>query len=195
MVKVNRPYQDDILRTVEDMMYHGKRALTIVLPTGGGKTLISTQLIYKTGNRRTITILPSSEIFEQACLDLDSLGIEYTKLEAGTAPDLKDCVNLVAMSQTLAVRRKKSDMFDSWAPEVIFIDEIHKLIGQHRAISELWAGVPIIGMTATPVRLDGQNLADITPYLVLGPSIRELQRDSFLVPSVTYQGPPPTLKT
>jgi superfamily II DNA or RNA helicase len=189
----NRPYQDKIIRVVEDMMYHGQRQLTITLPTGAGKTRIAVQLIYKTGNRRTITVLPSSEIFEQTCEKLDEYNVPYVRLEAGGRPDLSECNNLVAMSQTLA-RRKATDMFDHWSPEVIVIDEIHKLIGQHRAITQMWPGVPIIGMTATPVRLDGQNLSDITPFLVLGPTIKELQRDGFLVPSITYQGPAPDLR-
>ena len=117
----NRPYQDKIIRVVEDMMYHGQRQLTITLPTGAGKTRIAVQLIYKTGNRRTITVLPSSEIFEQTCEKLDEYNVPYVRLEAGGRPDLSECNNLVAMSQTLA-RRKATDMFDHWSPEVIVID-------------------------------------------------------------------------
>ena len=189
----NRPYQTDILRTVTQMVANHQDRLTIQCPTGSGKTRIATQLLSRIGNHRAAYIVPSEEIFEQTSTKLTELGIEHTVLKAGGKPNLYRTRVLLAMSQTLA-RRTDTKLFETWYPDIVFIDEIHKLIGQHANISKLWPHCPIIGLTATPVRLDGRSLSNITPFLVVGPTIPQLQRDGFLVPSITYFAPAPDLK-
>ena len=189
----NRPYQTRMLQVVSRMLAEGKSKLTIQMPTGSGKTRIATGLVSRIGNRRALYIVPSEEIFDQTSAKLTDLDIEHTLLKAGTKPDLYNTRILLAMSQTLA-RRKDTALFNTWFPDVLFIDEIHKLLEQHRSIVKLWPRTPVIGLTATPVRLDGKSLADVTPFLVVGPNIVQLQRDGFLVPSITYFGPSPNLK-
>jgi DNA repair protein RadD len=189
----NRPYQTRMLQVVARMLAEGKSKLTIQMPTGSGKTRIATSLVSKIGNRRALYIVPSEEIFEQTSIKLDDLGISHTLLKAGAKPNLYETRILLAMSQTLA-RRKDTAIFNTWFPDVIFIDEIHKLLEQHKNIVKLWPRTPVVGLTATPVRLDGKSLANVTPFLVVGPTITDLQRDNFLVKSITYFGPSPNLK-
>jgi len=189
----NRVYQDDMINSVTDLVANGNDKLTIQLPTGSGKTRIATELVTRIGNRRAAYIVPSEEIFEQTSSKFNELGIEHTVLKAGKKPDLYHTRILLAMSQTLA-RRKDTNVFSTWFPDILFIDEIHKLLQQHKNVVKLWPRCPVIGLTATPVRLDGKSLSDLTPYLVVGPSISQLQRDRFLVPSITYFGPAPDIK-
>ena len=188
----NRDYQDAIIRTVEGMFADpNKRRLTIQCPTGAGKTRIATQLVRRMGAHRVLYIVPSKEIFAQTSAKLEREGISHAQLSAGKHPNLTSVRVLLAMSQTLA-RRKTSEMWERWMPDVLVIDEIHKLIGQHRSVTKMF-NCPVIGMTATPCRLDGQDLSDITPFLVQGPTVEHLQRQGYLVPDVVYTAPSPDL--
>lgn len=188
----NRDYQDAIIRTVESMFADpNKRRLTIQCPTGAGKTRIATQLVRRMGAHRVLYIVPSKEIFAQTSAKLEREGIAHAQLSAGKHPTLTSVRVLLAMSQTLA-RRKTSEMWEKWMPDVLVIDEIHKLIGQHRSVTKMFR-CPVIGMTATPCRLDGQDLSDITPFLVQGPTVEHLQRQGYLVPDVVYTAPSPDL--
>ena len=188
----NRRYQDQIIRSVESLFAENNGRVLIQCPTGAGKTIIAVQLVDRAALRRVLYIVPSAEIFEQTSDKLDRLGIPHVCLNAGARPKLDSTRVVLAMSQTLANRRH-SPMWADWAPELIIIDEVHRLIDQHKKILGIW-NVPVIGMTATPVRLDGKSISDICPYLVLGPSIGELQAGGFLVPAVTYIAEIPDLK-
>ena len=187
----NRPYQTRLIAEIEKLFASRFQRILLQCPTGAGKTRIAGQLVGRAGLRKVMYVVPSSEIFEQTSAKLSDLGITHVRLNAGKYPSLrgKNCV--LAMSQTLA-RRKNDEMFDVWSPDLLIVDELHKLIEQHRSILEIW-NCPIIGMTATPVRLDGKSLGDICPNMVVGPSIRELQHDGYLVPAVTYPAPMPDL--
>lgn len=188
----NRPYQTAILREVERLFASGYKRLLLQCPTGGGKTRMAVQLVSRAGWRNVMYVVPSNEIFEQTSEKLDALKIRHVRLKAGKRPSLRGESCVLAMSQTLA-RRKNDAMFDDWQPHFLVVDEIHKLIDQHRSILDIWKCL-IVGMTATPVRLDGKSLGGICPNMIVGPSIRQLQKDGFLVPSITYPAPMPDLR-
>jgi len=189
----NYPFQDDVIRTVE-MLFSDpdKRKATIQLPTGSGKTRIAAQLVSRMGAHRVLYIVPSKEIFQQTSDKLSREGISHVYMAAGKFPNLDQVRVILAMSQTLT-RRMGSPIWKRWSPEVVFIDEIHKLIGQHRNVASRWE-CPILGMTATPCRLDGQDLSDLTPYLIQGPAVSTLQEQGYLVPEIVYPAPAPDLE-
>src|SRR3972149_5650935 len=46
--------------------------------------------------------------------------------------------------------------------DLVVIDEAHHARAQsYRRVTEHYAGVPIVGLTATPFRLDGRGLGDV----------------------------------
>lgn len=186
-----RPYQTSLVFEVSKLFANGHRRLVIQLPTGGGKTQIATDLVARANARRILYIVPSEEILRQTSGSLSRAKIAHTTLTAGRNPDLSTVSCLLAMSQTLA-RRLARDMFDQWKPDLIIVDEAHKLIEQHRRVLENWP-CPVIGFTATPVRLDGKSLAALWPVLLCGPTIKSLQRQGFLVPCRTVNAFMPDL--
>jgi len=188
----NRPYQTDMVAEIEKLFLSGYRRVLLQCPTGGGKTRVAVQLAGRAGTKNVLYVVPTREIFVQTSVKLTSLGVEHTCLTAGKYPSLKNVYCVLAMSQTLS-RRTKTQFFRDWKPNVIIIDEIHRLIDQHRLLLNLW-DTPVLGMTATPVRLDGQPLSDLCPTMIVGPSIRALQGANFLVPCRTYRAPMPDLK-
>jgi superfamily II DNA or RNA helicase len=57
---------------------------------------------------------------------------------------------------------------------------------------EIIAALPnakVLGVTATPERLDGQGLRDVFDVLVIGPAVADLIESGFLSPFVTYAPP------
>jgi superfamily II DNA or RNA helicase len=186
-----RPYQTALVYEVSKLFALGHRRLVIQLPTGGGKTQIASELVRRAKARRILYIVPSAEILGQTSASLTRAGVAHTVLSAGKRFRTTNVSCLLAMSQTLA-RRLDTSMFDGWQPDLIFVDEAHKLIDQHRKVLDAWK-CPVIGLTATPVRLDGQPLAALFPVLICGPSIKSLQRQGFLVPCTTINAYMPDL--
>jgi superfamily II DNA or RNA helicase len=186
-----RPYQSALIYEITKLFNRGHKRLIVQLPTGGGKTMIASELVRRAQCRRLLYIVPSDEILEQTSEALARVGMSHAVLSAGKQFSLDGVTCLLAMSQTLR-RRLHAPMFTKWAPDLIFVDEAHKLIDQHRRVLDRWP-CPVIGLTATPVRLDGQSLAALWPVLLCGPSIKSLQRQGFLVPCRTVNAYMPDL--
>lgn len=187
----SRPYQTSLVYEISKAFSRGQKRLIVQLPTGGGKTRIASELVARANAKRILYVVPSNEILEQTSRSLKRERVPHTLLVAGARPDLSAVSCLLAMSQTLA-RRLDVGMFAQWKPDLIIVDEAHKLIEQHRKVLNRWP-CPVVGFTATPVRLDGKPLAALWPFLVCGPTIRSLQRQSFLVPCRTVNAFMPDL--
>lgn len=186
-----RPYQTALVYEISKLFVKGHRRLVVQLPTGGGKTQIASELVSRANARKILYIVPSEEILDQTSGSLKRAKVAHTLLVAGSNPDLSRVSCLLAMSQTLA-RRLGNGAFSDWKPDLIIVDEAHKLIEQHRRVLDVWQ-CPVVGFTATPVRLDGKSLAALWPTLVCGPTIKSLQRQGFLVPCRTVNAYMPDL--
>lgn len=181
----NRGYQTEVIRQVAGLFAMNQRRVLVQMPTGAGKTIVAVQLVDRAAFRRTLYVVPTEEIFWQTSEKLDKLGIRHSHLLSGTFPDLTDTQVLLAMSPTLNMRRDTA-MWGGWKPDLLFIDEMHRLYDQHAKLLKRFPNASVIGMTATPVRLDGKELHHLCPALVIGPSIKDLQNQGFLVPCRTY---------
>src|SRR3546814_107804 len=79
-----------------------------------------------------------------------------------------------------AIRGKAMAMPDA---DLVIVDEAHlSLAVTRKEIIEHYADACIVGLTATPARGDGRGLGEIYQDLVMGPSIRHLTDEGFLVP-------------
>lgn len=76
----------------------------------------------------------------------------------------------VGMVQTVCRRLEKIP-----PPRLIITDENHHcLANSYRKIYEAFPSAFGVGVTATPIRLNGGGLGDVNDWLVIGPSVREL---------------------
>ena len=179
---VLRPDQLQVVRAVEAQFYYGNRRLCIQMPTGSGKTVVAAEITRRMGARRTLYVVPSDEIFQQTAEKLRAAGVTPTLLQAGAFPDLRSTKCLLAMSQTLA-NRLQQGLFKTWLPDVVIVDEAHKLIDQHARVLEAF-GCASIALTATPVRLDGRSLSNLWPTLIEGATVGQLQHIGALVSDI-----------
>lgn len=166
-----RPYQQAAVDQVRQA-FTQHRSCLFVLPTGGGKTVTFS---YITANaaargRRVGIFVHRQELVQQVSETLDQFGVRHGIIAAGTA--MQRGLNCYVVSaQTYARRVPQVPRFD-----LGIVDEAHHCVEGStwdKALSHSPAA-KILGVTATPERLDGRGLGDVFETMVQGPTVREL---------------------
>jgi DNA repair protein RadD len=187
---VLRPYQADCVERVRAAYRAGRRRVLLQSPTGSGKTVVFTFILQQMQHRgsRAAILLHRRELVDQVDRFLGSLDLEHGIVAAGYPPAAAAPV-LVCSVPSLAHR------IERLAPaDLVVVDEAHHSpAGTWRKIFDAWPGARVLGVSATPERLDGQGLDDLYDELVIGPSVRELEEQGWLAPAVVYAAPPPDL--
>jgi superfamily II DNA or RNA helicase len=180
-----RPYQTDLITAIRLQYQLGHRKVLMVLSTGGGKTCIFSHIAQsaaKKGNRVLIAV-HRQELLDQACR---SLPMPHGAIAANRAMDLSAAVQ-VASVQTLARRLHKlpRDFF-----QLVVIDEAHHSnAGTWAKVLEHFQSAHLLGVTATPIRLDGRGLGEHYQAMVEGPSAQWLTDNGYLASARVF-GPP-----
>ena len=166
-----RPYQDQLVRQVRDSYIHGYKAPCIVLPCGGGKSVIVADIAKKTTEKknRVLFLVHRKELCDQ---------IEKTFKWWGV--DMFRCS--IMMVQTAARRISKIAY-----PALIITDENHhSLANSYKKVYEAFPKAKRVGVTATPIRLDGSGLSDINDKLIVGVTAKWLIDNNCLAPYDYY---------
>ena len=165
-----RHYQHQAVSNLRIAFRSGARAPLLVLPTGGGKTIILAAITHQalTRGARVLILVHRRELIHQTSAKLTALQVPHGIIAAGV--DRADAPIQIASVQTL-IRR-----LDTAAqPDLIIIDEAHHATaGQWDRILQHWPTAYRLGVTATPCRLDGRGLRSAFDHLVLGPSMAGL---------------------
>ena len=155
----------------------GHRRVLVVSPTGSGKTIVFAAIargVVERG-RRALILGHRQEIVDQIGDALAGFGIEAGFIAA--VRQQREAPVTVASVQALSRRLESVGHVD-----LIVIDEAHHAVaGSWRKIAGAFPRARILGVTATPLRLDGRGLGDAFDYIVEGPSVAELIAGGFLV--------------
>lgn len=184
-----RDYQQQGVQALRQAYRGGFRAPLFVLSTGGGKTVVFsyvTQQASARGNRVWI-LVHRQELLRQSSDSLDDLGVEHGLIAPGKSPT-GDLVQ-VASVQTLVRRLGKIP-----PPDLIIVDEAHHAsAASWRRVIEAYPQARLLGVTATPIRMDGKGLGvssgGFFDTMIEGPSIRELIDRGYLSPPKVYAPP------
>jgi DNA repair protein RadD len=186
-----RQYQLDGIRAIRQAYKNGFRSPLYVLPTGGGKTFVYCYIADKmaAAGKRILILTHRQEILSQTVNNIRENGCDCGVIAPGHAMT-GDKIQ-VASVYTAARRLDKIIK-----PHLIVIDEAHHATAKTWAkIIDTFAGSYKLGVTATPVRLDGKGLGigfgGCFDTLVNGPSISELINNGYLTPAITYAPPTP----
>lgn len=155
----------------------------LVSPTGSGKSLIFSFMAARARDRgvRTWVIAHRAEILDQIAECLQTCGVSCGYIRSGMPMNASKLVQ-VASIQTLA---KRLDLLDP--PEFIIIDEAHHVAAaQYKLIFSRFPNVRFVGVTATPLRLDGRGLREFFSVIVEGPSVQWLIDNGFLKRPIYY---------
>ena len=150
--------------------------MLFVLPTGGGKTAIFTA-IAKNSPKRILILAHRKELIEQISERLD---VPHGIIMSKVTPNYVERIQIGSVQSVV-------NRLDKVQPEFIIIDEAHHAVaGQYERIIEAFPNVFVLGVTATPCRLDGKGLAHAFDYMVEGPSIKELIDMGYLCNAKVY---------
>jgi superfamily II DNA or RNA helicase len=160
------PYQAEAFASVFREFDSGKRSTLLVMATGTGKTFTFGTVIRSVNEdhgKQALVLAHRDELIRQADESLATLGVETAIEKAderargflfGEAP----CV--VASVQTLRGKRLKEWPRDQF--KLIVVDEAHHAAAVgYRAILDHFRPDWLLGVTATPDRLDGENLGQV----------------------------------
>jgi superfamily II DNA or RNA helicase len=152
------------------------RRVLVQLPTGGGKTVIAATVAAGAHGkgRRVMFLVHRDELVRQTARTFADFGIPHGLIAAGHPTP--DALVSVASVQTLARRLDRVP-----EPALLFVDEAHHAVaGTWGRILAAWPNAFVIGLSATPERLDGRGLGDVFQHMVTGPSTADLIASGYL---------------
>ena len=179
-----RDYQErDLHRLI--MGFRGSRRILYRLPTGGGKTALFTQALAMAGGA-CVVITHRRELVAQAAASLARVGVD-AGISCASIDDPNPAARIrIGTVGTLTARGLPA----GFEPDFVVVDETHLAAAPTwRALIDSFEGARVLGVTATPERLDGRALGDIYERMIEGPSIRQLIDRGYLVEPLTYTAP------
>ena len=160
-----RPYQLDLFRKTQSAFAQGHRRPLVVAPCGAGKSYLFAEMVRKTKGE-ALVLTHRQELKQQHEALFRNLGIENGR---------------VAMVLTEANRLGQYEK-----PALIIADEAHlsRSNSWMRIIQfyDTWT----VGLTATPVRLDGKPLGDVFDDMIEGVDVKWLIANKNLAPYEYY---------
>ena len=172
-----RGYQTQLIQEVITSWAQGNRRVMLQLPTGAGKTVLFSAIAneFLNHNLGVLVLAHRQELITQAAEKLESVSsLPVGIIKAGFPLNLDRKIQ-VASVQTLS-RRKRF-------PEagLVICDEAHHSCSQsYTKIFKAYPNAYILGVTATPGRMDGQGFKLLYDDLICGPSVASLIQQGFL---------------
>ena len=167
-----RDYQSDLLDRVFQSWDTSNRRIMLQLPTGGGKTILFSYLVAQTIERGGLVLILAhrEELIIQAVDKVETItGITPGIIKAGYKPDYSLPIQ-VASVQSLTRRLAYCPQFD-----LVVVDEAHHATANsYRNVLAHFPNSLVLGVTATPIRLDGSGFRGLFDELVCGVTVKEL---------------------
>lgn len=164
-----RNYQQTIVNNCRDAFRNGFHRLCCVLPCGAGKTVIFCYIAYlntlKKASNRVLILLHRKELLKQTIEAFQAFQINTDHINIVMIQSFKNSLKTGIKSYSL-----------------IIIDECHHATSStFQRVLSAYSGVPLIGFTATPARLDGKPLGEIFDRLIVGVDYSYLIQNNYLV--------------
>lgn len=197
-----RNYQIKLIEQLFEAWNEGHQNVLIQLATGGGKTIITSEVI-KQLNVSTIFCAHRMELISQPSLVLAQNNIPHDIIT--NSATIRSIVNIhiqetgrtwykpgasiiVASIDTLI--KQKDPRFKNI--QLLVMDEAHHVLKKNKwgKAIEMFPNAKGLYLTATPTRADGHGLGrysdGVIDHMIQGPSGRELINDNFLSPYTIY---------
>lgn len=183
-----RPYQTETVEKIYAAYGEGYRRVAIVLPTGGGKTMVGSMIVADAvrASQRILWLAHRTELVDQAeerfrgCTS----GIRVGVLQGPRREHLAD---VVVASVLTAVRPGALSLLKQAGFSMVIVDEVHHVQARtyQTILRELGVfdddGPLFLGVTATLDRADGLRLGDTIETVAHTVSMSALIDDGFLL--------------
>ena len=185
------PFQEKTVHAIiEELERNGKKFnLLFQLPTGGGKTVIFSEIARRyieKWNEKVLILTHRIELSVQTSRQLSAIGVNNKVINSDVKkiPDQNEYNCFIAMVETLNNRLNDNENFIEGVGLVI-VDEAH--YNSFRKIFQFYEGGNILGVTATPLSSNkALPLNDNYNKLIVGESIASLIEGGYLADADTY---------
>jgi superfamily II DNA or RNA helicase len=177
-----RPYQQACVKAVAEGWQQFRKQL-IVIPTGGGKTILFSHIAHEQLNgpepRKTLILAHRDELIDQAILKLHKATGIFAQKEKAECRASPHAEVVVASIQTMA---RRLDRWPSHHFGLVVIDEAHHVAADSykTVLRHFEAHSHVLGVTATPDRSDRKDLGAYFENVPFEIPLFELIRDGFL---------------
>ncbi|NCP45078.1 MAG: DEAD/DEAH box helicase [Flavobacteriales bacterium CG18_big_fil_WC_8_21_14_2_50_32_9] len=184
-------YQKEAMNKIFDCLERNPSNYNLLyqLPTGGGKTVIFTEIAKRyinISNKKVLVLTHRIELCNQTSKMLGEFNVNCKIIDSKVKelPDQDDFQCFVAMVETLN-NRLKDDMLDLKDIGLVIVDEAH--YNSFRKLFPNFNECIVLGVTATPLS-SNINLPMFQNYkeLIVGDSISSLIKKGFLAKATTY---------
>lgn len=194
-----RPFQKKAVGELSRNYKNGIQAQILVMPTGSGKTRTATYIVgkYDSTDRQVLWMVHREELLMQAAMTFAENGIQHRMICATSSERAikiqqfkefgKAFINpksnvIIASIQTIV---RRLDSLDWLNPAQIIADECHLSLAETwRRVLARWPDARLLGLTATPIRLDRQSFAKddggLYEAIVIGPAPSDLIEAGYL---------------
>lgn len=164
-------FQNKIVDCVIKNLNKRDRSL-IVVPTGGGKTVIFCEIAQRL-NLRTLFLAHTRELLDQAKRTANIMGISH---------------DLITFDSIQRITHPSNKIPDDVCFDLVVIDECHRSrSNSYMKIIDRFFESKIIGLTATPYRGDGQMITNIFGYPEDPLTLIDLIKSGFLCDFVGHR--------
>ena len=180
---VLRQDQNRVTEEIIENLKKGEKRILVQAPTGFGKTAMVAVLMQRgvaKGKKALFTAHLDSILTDTVDRLSEFDGLTVSRIQSGHK--FNDNGNVYVGSIATLDERKIYPKVD-----IIFIDECHHgTSGRYMRFIEQYPDTIIIGLTATPQRMDGIGMDNIFKILIQGPTITELIKNKILVKPTVY---------
>lgn len=183
-----RDYQKEMKQKVFEQWQNGNKSVMIQMPTGTGKTRVFTSIIRdvwissfdKRDMKKFLVVVHRKELVEQVQETLyKKYGLAHGTIQSGKRDNEMYHIQ-VAMVQTLA-REKRLNKWKDNEFDFIICDEAHHILANsYQKIRKAFPNAYLLGVTATPYRLNHQPFTDTFDILVRSKSISKFIEEGHL---------------
>ncbi|WP_313367700.1 DEAD/DEAH box helicase [Sphingobacterium mizutaii] len=174
-----RNYQKNIIKdTLYNLNHH--RSIMLQMPTGTGKTTVMSSLV-KTyikkiePNKRILIVVHRKELVEQIYLRLRRFGILAGIIMSGENYEPTKQVQVASISTLI---RKKELPFNI---SLVVVDEAHHILAKtYLDVIKKYKDSKVLGLTATPIRLNGDGFDHIFEKLICSHKIEWFIENKYL---------------
>ena len=178
-----RPYQARALSAIRAILSQGAidgakcaPKVLCIAPTGAGKTVVG--VAATDGYASVLWVTHRAELIEQTYAAVRNAGDRSVSIVRADDGRLADGADITIASVQTLLRRP------TLRPSVglVVLDEAHHYAASEwHTLAQHYAGVPTLGLTATPMRADGSPLGDIFDRIVIVAQYQELIESGHLV--------------
>lgn len=166
-----REYQQQDLIKIRDAFQGGARRVLYQLPTGGGKSFMLAWMLAQRPDQAAWFAVHTKILIDQVHEMFEQFGIPHGIIAGGVKPDPTKAKQIVSV-QAVASRVLT-------APAFVVFDECHHIVSKSNR-NVIQGATRVLGVTATPLRLDGKGLGEVFDTLIEGPTMGELAALGFL---------------